>query len=104
MKIELKDLTEGQRVYATSLSRNILPFYGEVIYKKNGNWPSRNMYLITINKSGNKSTTKINTVTDLGYLYCFTTEEEAIEQWNNDIEIRINFFKEKIEEFKTKKL
>lgn len=102
--MNIEELQEGQKVYAVSFGRNILPFYGEVCYKKNGNWADRNVYLNQINSNGTLIKRMVAMVTDNGTLFCFKTKEEAIVNWNKHLDLHLRHLQNELEIVKTKRI
>lgn len=96
MRINLKDLKQGQQVYVTNFYRGVKPVFGEVITKSNGNWDNRNIYIAVYKKDGSKSSKEINTVAEHGELYCFDNYCDAIDAWNNQVEEYLNSLKKEV--------
>lgn len=102
MRLNLKDLKQGQQIYVTNFNRGVKPVFGEVITKSNGNWDNRNIYIAVYKKDGSKSSKEINTVAEHGELYCFDNFEETIDSWNAQIQNHINYLNAEIQKANSK--
>ena len=97
--MEITKFKEGDKVYGACLSRNILPFYGEVVSVRNN---YNDAYICVFTKKGKRSTKIINTSTNKDTVSCFDNKEECVDHWNNEILKKVQMLEQEIALTKTK--